>query len=75
LQSISGVSAINPLVAIYDIHGEQNRKHKMILSDAIQNSATRNKFLICAQSTKPMTATVEINTMCFGFKIKSCVLA
>jgi hypothetical protein len=24
LQSISGVSAINPLVAFYDIHGEKN---------------------------------------------------
>jgi hypothetical protein len=32
LQSISGVSAINPLVAFYDIHGGKRRCYSFILS-------------------------------------------
>jgi hypothetical protein len=32
LQSISGVSAINPLVAFYDIHGGRERCYTFILS-------------------------------------------
>jgi hypothetical protein len=32
LQSISGVSAINPLVALYDIHGGKKRCYTFILS-------------------------------------------
>jgi hypothetical protein len=32
LQSISGVSAINPLVAFYDIHGAKERRYSFILS-------------------------------------------
>jgi hypothetical protein len=32
LQSISGISAINPLVAFYDIHGRKKRRYSFILS-------------------------------------------
>jgi hypothetical protein len=35
LQSISGVSAINPLVAFYDIHGGRERCYSFILSRTI----------------------------------------
>jgi hypothetical protein len=50
LQSISGVSAINPLVAFYDIHGEKREVLFFILSGTPHK--TINSILIGGLITK-----------------------
>jgi hypothetical protein len=56
-QSISGVNAINPLVAFYDIHGESETRYSFILSRTPHKTQQRqiqyyNQSYIRLQSNK-----------------------
>jgi hypothetical protein len=46
LQSLSGVSAINPLVAFYDIHGGRERCYSFILSRTPHETRQYHKSFI-----------------------------
>jgi hypothetical protein len=61
LQSISGVSAINPLVAFYDIHG---RKGEVLFLSSVPDT-TRVRFTIIDLATI-WTKLISSKYRCFG---------
>jgi hypothetical protein len=54
LQSISGVSAINPLVAFYDIHGGKREVLFFFLSRTPHGTGQSDLLLIMPSYSKPL---------------------
>jgi hypothetical protein len=52
LQSISGVSAINPLVAFYDIHGVKRGAIFYFVPDTKRNLIKYSKYILYKPLTK-----------------------